>query len=97
AEGAGAGLEEAGRGFEGDTAGGDELEVGKWGEKRFEIACAAHGRAGKDLYIVRAEVPGGDDLGGGERAGDGEFAGGFGGGDDFGMEAGADDEFGAGF
>ena len=65
-------------------------------EERLEITRAAHRGAGKDLDVVGAGAMGGDDLSGRERAGNGELAGGLGGGDHFRMQAGADDELGAG-
>jgi hypothetical protein len=70
--------------------------VREWGEQRAEIAGAAHGRAGKDFYVIRSGFPGGDDFSGSERAGDGELPALFCCGDDRWVETGADDEFSAG-
>ena len=69
-----AGFEKALRGLQGDAASGNELDVREGRELRFQVACAAHCRAGKDLDVVRARVKGRDDLGGCERAGDRDLA-----------------------
>ena len=69
AEGEGSGFEELLGGGEGDAAGGDHLDVGERGFESFEVLSAAHGGGGEDFDDVGAGFPGGDDLGGGERAG----------------------------
>ena len=68
-----AGFEEGFGSLLGDAAGGDELEMREGREDGLEVASAAHGRAGEDFDVVRAFFPGGDDLGGGECAGDGDL------------------------
>ena len=65
-------------------------------EKSLQIAGAAQRGAGKDLDVVRACVPCGDDFGGRERAGMESLPCSFCGGDDLGMQTGADNEFSAG-
>ena len=69
AEGARAGLDKAFRGLQCDAAGGNELEMRKGREQRFQVARAADSRAGKDFYVVGAGIPRGDGLSGRELAG----------------------------
>jgi hypothetical protein len=82
--------------FEGDAAGGNELEKGKWREKSFEIAGAAHCGTREDFDVVRAGSPGGDDFSWSESAGNRQLAVCLCDLDDFGMKTGANDEFGSG-
>ena len=68
------GMDESPCGLKCDAARRDQLEERKWREKRFEIACPAHRRAGEDLYVFCAGSVCGDHFRRRESAGDGELA-----------------------
>src|ERR1700723_2196532 len=67
AEGARAGLDEAFGGFERNATGGNDLEMREWREQGFQVACATNRRAGKDLHVISASVPRGNNFSGRER------------------------------
>lgn len=54
--------DELGHGLQGNTTGGNELDLGERSLDRSQIGRSSDGVRGKDLYRVGSGLPGGDDL-----------------------------------
>jgi len=66
----GFGFEELFGGAEGDSAGGDHVDLREGAFEGGEVLCSAHGACGENFDDVGSGLPCSDDLGGGERAGE---------------------------
>src|SRR5260370_42447763 len=67
--GAGARLQELTRGFKVDAASRDHLDMREWPAQSFDVFCATHVPAGKDLDDVCSGLPGGHHFTRPERSG----------------------------